>query len=123
MSSCRGKFVTMVAVFLAVLAAGACIALAAGSKSHTQISIPLQNGRLNCRDVIFEACEALNLAPPKGVDEVTWSIDVQSFLGRVQLNLFDRLAAGVIDTRAEPNQIVVTIDREKLTKKLHETGS
>src|SRR5690606_28545787 len=91
--------------------------------SKSQFTLPLQNGRLNLRDVVTRVGEELGINAAGAVKDIDWSIDVQSLLGKIQLNVFDRLAAGAVTTDVHGNAVIVTIDRADLKKKLIATGN
>ena len=110
------------AFVLVVLAATMVRAYGADSQSQIEFTIPLQEGRLNVADVIRQAARKLGIDASQLSEDFNWSIDVKSTVGQVQLHLFDRLAGGVIGTRVGQNEVVVTIDRDLLSKKLAQTG-
>jgi pimeloyl-ACP methyl ester carboxylesterase len=95
----------------------------ADKESEVEFSLPLQDGKLNVNDVIDKVSESMGIKTAGEPSQLDWSIDVKSMLGQVQLNLFDRLAGGVIRTRVDKDQIIVTLDREQLSNTLAKTGS
>lgn len=86
------------------------------------IEVPLEDGKLNVRDVIVGLCEELDLERPRALDHLNWSIDVHSILGRVQLHALDRLSDGALRTELGQDRVMVQIDRERLGRRLLETG-
>src|SRR5688572_11978237 len=81
---------------LALLVAGASIA-----GSTVAIEVPLQHGRLHVRDVLAGLCDALEIERPSALQQLNWSIDVRSILGRVQLHALDRLSDGALRTQLQ----------------------
>jgi len=101
------------------LVAGADDVRASGSSTST-FELPLENGRLNLRDVLVKICDELGIQPGQTVQDFDWSIDVQSAVGRVQVQLFDRLTGGVLSLRVKGDRIVATLDRAALEARLAE---
>ena len=89
-----------------------------------ELKLPLENGRLNVRDVLEKIGEGLGIKDWGGdaLSNLNWSIDVESMLGRTQLHVFDRLTGGVISTDVQGQQVVVRLNRDALKVTLARSG-
>ncbi len=79
-----------------------------------EVRVALDHGRLRARDLFAGVYEALGLEAPKDLDRLHWTIDVGSALGKLQLQMFDRIAPGVMTTEAGPDQVVIRFDPAQL---------
>jgi pimeloyl-ACP methyl ester carboxylesterase len=88
---------------------------AAGEVDKTvEIRIPLDDGEVRVRDVLEAICREAGIDPGGRFSGVTWTIDVGSPLGRLQVRLFERLAPGAITTDVQPDAVVVRVNRKAL---------
>ena len=77
------------------------------------IRLPLDNGRLEVRDVFETILRQAGIDPGERLSGIDWTIDLGSTLGRLQLRVFDRIADGAISTAIGSDEVVVTVDRRK----------
>ena len=84
------------------------------------IRIPLEDGRLEVRDVLESLCRAAGVEPGDRFDDLPGSISVKTTLGRVQVKVFDRLVPDAIRTQIEPDAVVIHVDREALAAQADE---
>jgi len=80
--------------------------------------IPTDGGRVQVRDVLESMYRAAGVEPGDRFENLGWSIDVSTTLGRLQLKVFDRIAPDAITTRIEPEGVIVRIDREALASQV-----
>ncbi|MCH7797632.1 MAG: alpha/beta fold hydrolase [Planctomycetes bacterium] len=80
--------------------------------------IPTEDGRLQLREVLESMYRAAGVAPGDRFEDLGWSIDVSTTLGRLQMKVFDRIAPDAITTRFEPDGVIVRIDREALASQV-----
>ncbi len=79
-----------------------------------RFAIPLTDGQLNVRDLLTNLCDTVGLSPPAALQELDWSIDVQSTFGRLQLQAIRTATGGSIEIDVDERELVVTIDRSHL---------
>jgi pimeloyl-ACP methyl ester carboxylesterase len=94
----------------------------AADQSRLEVTLPLDQGRLNLRDVIVSAGRGLGINAQSLANKLDWTINVDSALGTVQLSLLDRLAHGVLTTEVKGQCVVVTVDHAELKRKLAESS-
>ncbi|MHC4103038.1 MAG: esterase/lipase family protein [Planctomycetota bacterium] len=88
---------------------------AVGDEGRTvEIRVPLDDGQVRVRDVLEAICREAGIDPGGRFSAVTWTIDVGSPLGRLQVRLFERLAPGAITTDVQPDAVIVRVDRKAL---------
>ena len=93
--------------------------LAAGSPPGTlTFRVPADGGRVHVRDVLESMYRAAGIEPGDRFEDLGWSIDVSTTLGRLQMKVFDRIAPDAITTRIEPDGVIVRIDREALASQV-----
>lgn len=78
------------------------------------IEVPLDHGRIRIRDLLEQVCLAAGVDPGERFATVDWSIDVGSFLGRLELTVVERLVPGAIRTRVLDDRLVIEVDRARL---------
>lgn len=105
-----------------VVSAGAQSNDAAGNRDTVEMALPLDHGKLHVRDLLQQLCKEIGLTPPESVNQMTWTIDVQSTLGRVQLNVLDRLADGAFSTSVQGDRVIISVDKAALRQRLSDTG-
>ncbi len=100
----------------------ATLGLLAGSSAAETLSIriPLEDGRLEVRDVLESLCRAAGIEPGDRFDDLHGSISVKTTLGRVQVKVFDRLVPDAVRTEIEPDAVVIHVDREALAAQADE---
>ena len=101
------------------LAAVLSLARIAGAETIT-LRIPLQDGRFEVRDMLESMSRAAGIDVGDRFEALTWSIDVGTTLGRLQLKVFDRIAPNAVTTEIEPDAVVVHVDREALALQFQE---
>jgi len=84
------------------------------------LRIPLQDGRFEVRDMLESMSRVVGMDVGDRFEALTWSIDVGTTLGRLQLKVFDRIAPGTVTTEIVPDAVVVRIDREALSVQVDE---
>jgi pimeloyl-ACP methyl ester carboxylesterase len=95
---------------------------AAATHDDVQFELPLDHGRLHVRDVLLRVCDELGVEAAQSIHNIDWSIDVTSTLGRLQLNVLDRLADGAFTTSVDDQRVTVTVDRAVLQQRISEAG-
>lgn len=94
---------------------GIVLLFAGGAHADTiTFRIPLDDGRLEMRDMLESISEAVGVDTGDRFEDVTWSIDVGTALGRLQLKIFDRIVPDAVNTEVGAREIVVRVDREAL---------
>jgi len=83
----------------------------AGAETIT-VRIPLEDGRFEVRDMLESMSRAAGVDVGDRFEALTWSIDVGTTLGRLQLKVFDRIAPNAVTTEIEPDAVIVRLDRE-----------
>ncbi len=101
------------------LAAALSLAPSAGAETIT-FRIPLEDGRFEVRDMLEAMSRAAGMDVGDRFEAVTWSIDVGTTLGRLQLKVFDRIAPNAVTTEIEPDAVVVHVDREAFALQVEE---
>ena len=106
----------LIVIVLATLGvlAGPCAA------EIVSIRIPLEDGRLEVRDVLEAMCRAAGVEPAGRLDDLTWSISVKTTVGRLQVKIFDRLVPDAVRTEIEPDAVIIHVDREALATQADE---
>ncbi len=103
------------------IALAAAFALAGGSRADTiTFRIPLDDGRFAVRDMLESMTDAVGMEAGDRFEDLTWSIDVGTTLGRLQLKIFDRIAPDAVTTEIEPDAVVVRVDRAALALQVEE---
>jgi len=74
-----------------------------------RIEIPLDEGRLDVRLVLRHAYAALAIEAPDDLNELVWTIDADSALGRARLESLRRRTDGLIASTVEDNRLHVRI--------------
>jgi pimeloyl-ACP methyl ester carboxylesterase len=106
----------LIAIVLATLGG-----LAGPSAAETlSIRIPLEDGRIQVRDVLESVCRAAGVEPADRFDNLSGSISVKSTVGRLQVKIFDRLVPDAIRTEIEPDAVVIHVDREAMAAQADE---
>ena len=106
----------LIAIVLATLGG-----LAGPSAAETlSIRIPLEDGRIQVRDVLESVCRAAGVEPADRFDDLPGSISVKTAVGRLQVKIFDRLAPDAIRTEIEPDAVVIHVDREAMAAQADE---
>jgi pimeloyl-ACP methyl ester carboxylesterase len=96
---------------------------AASSNSSTlQFDLPLDNGRLQLRDVLLKICDELGIQPTQSIQKADWSIDVTTTVGKLQLNVLDKLADGAFTTSVNGDRVTVVIDKAVIKQKVASAG-
>ena len=91
----------------------------AGPHSDTlSFRIPADGGRVNVREVLESMYRAAGVEPGDRFEDLDWSIDLGTTLGRLQMKVFDRIAPDAITTTIEPDGVTVRIDRAALASHL-----
>ena len=101
------------------LAAVLSLARIAGAETIT-LRIPLQDGRFEVRDMLESMSRAAGIDVGDRFEALTWSIDVGTTLGWLQLKVFDRIAPNAVTTEIEPDAVVVRVDREAFALQVEE---
>ncbi len=84
----------------------------AGPHSDTlSFRIPADGGRVQVREVLESMYRAAGVEPGDRFEDLDWSIDLGTTLGRLQMKVFDRIAPDAITTTIEPDGVTVRIDR------------
>ena len=91
----------------------------AGAETIT-VRIPLEDGRFEVRDMLESMSRAAGMEVGDRFEALTWSIDVGTTLGRLQLKVFDRIAPDAVTTEIEPDAVVVRLDREAFAVQVEE---
>ncbi len=84
------------------------------------IRIPLQDGRLEVRDVLESMCRVAGIDPGERFEDLRWSIAATTTVGRLQMKVFDRLVPDAVTTEIEPGELVLHVDREALEARAQE---
>lgn len=124
------EYSAMRSIHLAVCLSGAmmllCCARVIASQQETappaiaEIAIPLENGRVQVRDLVRQVSEELGFQLPGKLNEVDWSIDVEGALGQAQLKAIERLANHAIDVEVGADRLTVRIDRAVVQQMLRD---
>jgi pimeloyl-ACP methyl ester carboxylesterase len=114
-------FATAIVLCLAAYATAYPVAPAL-SESDLEIELPLENGRLNVGTMLRRLCAEAGIQPGQAIEDLDWSLDVQSLAGRLQLRALDRLADGAVSTSVMSDRVVVTIDRDALARSIGEAS-
>ncbi len=80
--------------------------------------IPADEGRVQVREVLESMYRAAGVEPGDRFEDLDWSIDLSTKLGRLQMTVFDRIAPDAITTSIEPDGVIVRIDREALASQV-----
>ena len=91
----------------------------AGAETIT-FRIPLEEGRFEVRDMLESMSRAAGMDVGDRFEALSWSIDVGTTLGRLQLKVFDRIAPNAVTTEIEPDAVVVRVDREAFALQVEE---
>lgn len=92
---------------------------AAGPPSDTlSFRIPADGGRVQLRAVLESLYRSVGVEPGDRFEDLGWSIDLSTALGRLQMKVFDRLAPGAITTTIEADGVIVRIDRKALASQV-----
>ncbi len=91
----------------------------AGAETIT-FRIPLDDGRFEVRDMLESMSRAVGMDVGDRFEALSWSIDVGTTLGRLQLRVFDRIAPDAVTTEIEPDAVVVRVDREAFALQVEE---
>ncbi|MHC4769255.1 MAG: esterase/lipase family protein [Planctomycetota bacterium] len=110
----RVLFMLALAAFLGTVAPAGPPPAAGDEGKIVEIRIPLDDGQVRVRDVLEAICREAGIDPVGRFSAVTWTIDVGSPLGRLQVRLFERLAPGAITTDVQADAIIVRVDRKAL---------
>ena len=91
------------------LPAGALWAAAAtdDAPAGTRIEIPADEGRVNVRELLRQVYVALDIEAPDGLDELRWTVDVDSAVGRAQLESLRRRTDGLLAAAVEDGRVVL----------------
>lgn len=87
------------------------------ASGRTVLHIPLDDGRLEVRAIVEAVLREAGVEAGPRLEGLDWSIDVGSTLGRLELDVFDRIAEGAVSTEVGPDEVEVTIDRRILAQK------
>lgn len=86
----------------------------------SRLVVPLAEGRLPVRDLIERACREAGVAPGAWLEGVTWSIDVRSTVGRLQLGAVKHVTDGAIDVQVDDESLTVLVQREEFQARARE---
>ncbi len=78
--------------------------------------VPLENGRLPVRGLLESACEAVGIDHDNRFAGMTWSINVRSASGAVQLHAIERLSGGAISVKVREDNAAIKVDRHELVR-------
>jgi pimeloyl-ACP methyl ester carboxylesterase len=95
--------------------------VSAGDDRAPTFSVPLSGGRLEVRDVLARAAERLGIEDLAPLEAMTWSIDVQSLAGRLQVTALERLTGRALDIDVHADRVDVRIDQPRLVDLLKRT--
>ncbi len=101
------------------LAVALSLGRSAGAETFT-FRIPLEDGRFEVRDMLESMSRAAGMSVGDRFGALSWSIDVGTTLGRLQLKVFDRIAPNAVTTEIEPDAVVVRVDREAFALQVEE---
>ncbi len=82
------------------------------------LELPLQDGRVEVRDVLDQLCREAGVDPGDRLQGIEWTIDVESLLGRLRLDVLEELLPGAVDAEAGDDRLVVEIDTALLRTQL-----
>jgi pimeloyl-ACP methyl ester carboxylesterase len=99
------------------------VARATDDRDKAILELPLDHGVLHVRDLLQRMCDEIGLSAPDSIKRMTWTIDVKSTLGRMQLNVLDRLADGAFTTSVRGDRVVIAVDKDLLRFRIREAGS
>ena len=88
--------------------------LASDEPDSDRIEVPLNDGVLQVRALLRGVYEALGLTPPEDLDELRWSIDVESAPGKARLDALSRRTNRLIAAEITDQHVAVSIDRDAL---------
>lgn len=94
----------LVAVHFGALSAGA---LQENAPTAGRIEIAIDEGRVDVQKILRRTYLALGIDPPAELGELRWTVDVDSTLGRAQLESLRRRTEGLIATAVEDGRVVV----------------
>jgi pimeloyl-ACP methyl ester carboxylesterase len=105
-------------IWMALLAG--CATQCCNAPSHAQKDSPddaaieftlnLEDGRLLVRDLVQRAAPRLVADHLEALQDMDWSIDVQSLAGRVQIDALERLTGGMLDIHVTDTGVCVRIN-------------
>jgi hypothetical protein len=84
------------------------VGLAAGATRGeiVTIQVPLEDGRLQVRRVLEGMLRAACVEPGERLQGLDWTIDVASFIGRLQVGVLDRLVPGAVKTDVRSDAVI-----------------
>lgn len=77
-----------------------------------QIEVPLADGKLELRDLLITLCEAVGIDGRDRFNDLNWTLDVKSTLGKLQLGALERITGGAIIVTVQDDRVLVRLDRK-----------
>ena len=89
-------------------------------ESPLEFRIALHDGRVDLAEVVHQLGERFGIKLGERLNQLDWTVNVQSIAGRLRLTAFERLTGGVICTTVKPDCLVVQVDEQSLRRRLHD---
>lgn len=94
-----------------------------GRSDEPALTIPLDRGRVQVGDIARQVADHLNIENFLPLDDIEWSIDMQSIAGRLQITALERLTGGALDFDIHSDRLDVRVDPPRLEKLLGQAGA
>ncbi len=85
-----------------------------GSGPTVVLDLPLHDGRIEVREVLEQLCREAGVDPGDRLQGIGWTLDVESVLGRLRLDILEELLPGAVDIAIREDRVVVEISTAEL---------
>ncbi|MHC4107926.1 MAG: esterase/lipase family protein, partial [Planctomycetota bacterium] len=82
--------------------------------SPPAFEMTLSDGRLDVAHLLRSLCEVVEMPPPAALNDLDWTIDVQSAVKELELEELSRATRGAIRIRADEDRLAVYVDRKRM---------
>ncbi len=80
------------------------------------LQMTLNNGRLDVAHLLRSLCEVVEMPPPAALEDLDWTIDVQSAVKKLDLEGLSSTTRGAIRIHADEDRLAVYVDRRYLSE-------